>query len=69
MYNAISGGFAFDVADGWVLEKFIATAGHTAKRRKGQTKESSCCGAIKIRLNSTVKTQSSVSFNLYMHLL
>lgn len=57
VYNAIPGGFAFDVADGRVLEKFIATAGHAAKRRKGQNKESSCRGAIKIRFNSTVKTK------------
>lgn len=27
------------MANGWVLKQFIAAAGHTAERRKGQSKE------------------------------
>lgn len=40
---AVSGGFALDMADCWILKKFIATTGHTATRRKEQNETFKKC--------------------------
>lgn len=45
---AISGWFALDVTDSWVFKQFIATAGHTAKKKEGERTKRSTSKLLKI---------------------
>lgn len=51
MDYSISAGLAFNMADRWVLQKFIATAGYTAKKADKKDEYKLWCDMTKNKLN------------------
>lgn len=62
MDYAISGRFALDVTDSWVFKQFIATTGHTAKKKEGERTKRSTSKLLRSELIRFINRKAKVIF-------